>query len=109
MLNKLAKVNFDIKSIEQAEGSVFAGKTIGVIVESAIPYIFTIAGMLFFIYLIAGGFSYMTSAGDPKATKAAQTKISHALIGLMIVLLSFLIVQIFGRVLGINAFKTIFG
>jgi hypothetical protein len=51
----------------------------------------------------------MLSRGDPKATAAARDKITYALIGFVIILTSFLIVQVVARVLNIQAIRNIFG
>ena len=60
------------------------------------------------IYLILGGFQYMTSRGEPKATEAAKGKITNALIGFLIVFASYWMVQIIGFVLGIDAITNVF-
>jgi hypothetical protein len=49
----------------------------------------------------------MTSRGDPKAAQGAQAKITNALIGFIIVIFAFFIVQLFGQVFGIQ--NTLFG
>ncbi|MBU0570374.1 pilin [Patescibacteria group bacterium] len=81
-----------------------AGSTnLGHIINRAIPYIFAIAGFLLLIFLIIGGFGYMTSGGDPKTMAAAQQKITNALIGFVIIFLAYWIVVLIGRLLGIPA------
>jgi hypothetical protein len=83
--------------------------TLGQIVQAILPYIFVIAGLLLLLYLIYGGFSLMTSAGDPKKMEGAKGKITGALIGFLIIFVSFWIVQIVGRILGIQPIIDIFG
>lgn len=46
------------------------------------------------IYIIIGGFLYMTSAGDSGQAGKGRTTLVNALIGLVIIVLSYLIVQI---------------
>jgi len=70
-------------------------------VKTALPeylkYVFTfaimIAGLLAFGALIYGGFSYLTSAGDPSKMKDGQDQIIAGILGLIIVLSSFLILN----------------
>jgi hypothetical protein len=80
---------------------------LGALISNSLTYIFSAAAMLLLVYLILGGFQLMTSRGDPKAAQGAQAKITNALIGFVIVVFAFFIVQIFGQVFGIQ--NTFFG
>lgn len=82
--------------------------TPGEIVTRLLPYIFVIAGLLLLLYLVYAGFSYLTSAGDPKAVQAAKGKITSALIGFLIVFVAYWIVQALGIILGITQVGTLF-
>lgn len=104
---QLAQINFG--ELENVSGFKFTGGTLGDIIYAAIPYIFAFAGVLLFIYLISGGFAYMTSGGDPKKTSAAQGQITNAIIGILLVLLAYIIVQVVGRIFALPDFKSIFG
>lgn len=75
--------------------------TLGGVISSLLPTIFAAAGIAFFIYFIYGSFSLMASGGDEKAKAAAKKKITTALIGLLLVFLSFWIIRIFGTILRI--------
>lgn len=86
-----------------------ANLTLGAIINGILPYLFVGAGLLLLIYLIIGGIQLMLSQGDPKAVQSAQSKITGALIGFLIVFASFWIVQLVGSILGIQIFKNIFG
>jgi hypothetical protein len=102
----LAQVNY-----QQLEGSIglrFAGGNVGTIVGESLKYIFAVAGILLLIYLILGGFQYLTSAGDPKKAQEAQSKITQALIGFVIIFASYWIVQILAVVLGLAKIKGVF-
>ena len=84
---------------------------IGTIISNLLPYIFGAAGIALLVYLVIGGFQMMTSRGDPKAMQAAQGKITNAVIGFVVVLLAFTIVQLLGQILGLGGtnFGLIFG
>ncbi len=81
--------------------------TLGEIIGTVLPYIFGAAGIALLIYLIIGGFQFMLSRGDPKAAQAAQAKITNAVIGFVIVIVAFTIVQLFGQLFGLES--TLFG
>ncbi len=52
-----------------------------------------IGGFLAFAALIAGGFRYITARGDPKALAAAQGMITWAILGLAMIIISWLILK----------------
>lgn len=47
------------------------------------------------IMIIYGGFKYVTSQGDPKATESAKSQIMFAGIGMLIVMTAFVIMKLF--------------
>ncbi|MCX6705129.1 MAG: hypothetical protein NT162_02215 [Candidatus Woesebacteria bacterium] len=83
------------------------GLKIGNVIGATLPYFFGAAGIALLVYLVLGGLQMITSRGDPKAMQGAQTKITNALIGFVIVIFAFFIVQIFGQVFGLQ--DTLFG
>jgi len=54
-----------------------------------------IAGAVAVVFIVLGGIKYSTSQGEPGETKKAKETITYALVGLVIVILSFAIVQLF--------------
>jgi len=66
------------------------------ILESAlqvIDYILVIVGAIAVVFIIIGGFRYITSAGNDKFVEDAKSTITYAIIGLVIVLLAYVIVS----------------
>lgn len=82
--------------------------TVGALITTILPWIFSIAGLLLLVFFVMAGFQYMTSRGDPKAMQAAQAKITTALIGFFIIFLSFAIIKLIANILGLTVFGTIF-
>lgn len=98
--------------IDSTDGVVDINKTdVGGIVSAILPYIFGAAGILLLIYLVTAGLNLMLAKGDPKAIQAAQSKITNALIGFIIVFFAFIIVQLIGQILGLEGtlFSQVFG
>lgn len=96
---------FDPNSLNQIEGSVPGLNNLGAlklagIVNKFTPYIFGIAGLILLLYLLWGGFSMMTSGGDPKAVEGAKAKITNALKGFIIMFFAFWIVRILAIITG---------
>jgi len=70
-------------------------------------YVFGAAAIALLVYLVLGGLQMMTSQGEPKAMQSAQAKITNALLGFVIVIIAFFIVQLVGNLLGLQG--TLFG
>lgn len=83
--------------------------TLATVINAVLPYVFGAAGIALLIYLVLGGFQLMLSKGDPKAIQSAQSKITNALIGFVIIILAVAIVQIVGGIFNITQFGDIFG
>lgn len=77
------------------------GQLTGVMVlgNSLLKVVFVVAGLFAFLNLILAGFSFISSGSDPKAITKAMDKIYYTLIGLVIVVCSFLLAAIIGMLL----------
>ncbi|OGH47793.1 MAG: hypothetical protein A3A51_03735 [Candidatus Levybacteria bacterium RIFCSPLOWO2_01_FULL_39_10] len=74
------------------------------IISSAVTILITIAVILTIFFLIWGGIQWITSGGDKAKLESARKRLIFALIGLTVVLSSFMIINIFGGVFGIDFF-----
>lgn len=75
---------------------------LGTIFASVVKSFITFAAIILFVFLLIGGFKYITSAGDPKALEGAQKTITYAIGGLIVVLLSFLILVLIKQITGVD-------
>jgi hypothetical protein len=98
----------DLKYLESKIGLNFIGGNLGDIINALLPYLFTLAGLLLLLYLIYAGFGLMTSAGDPKKIQEAKSKLTNSLVGFIIIFVSYWLVQIIGKMFGIEAIQNIF-
>ena len=64
------------------------------LVNNALTYVFSIAGIILLLYLVWGGFDYLTSMGEPKRAESAKGKITNAIIGFIIIFVAYWLVQI---------------
>lgn len=67
---------------------------LGEIFVTVINWALAIAFILAVIFLIYGGFRYILAGGNEESAKAGRTAIFNALIGVVIIVLSYVIVQI---------------
>lgn len=98
----------NLNTLESATVPNLAGDSIGEIIGKITPWIYAAIGLVLLVYLIMGGFQFMMSGGDPKASEAAKKKITNAVIGFVIVFISYWIVIVLGEVLGIRKIISIF-
>ncbi len=62
-------------------------------VQNVINFAVTVAIILFTIYLLIAGLSFLTSGGSPESISKARTRLTNVIIGLAVLLLSWLIVD----------------
>ena len=86
-----------------------AGNTLGDVIGKTVPYLFVFSGIALLLMLIFGGFSLLTSGGDPKQLESGKQKITYSIIGFIIVFLAFWAVQLIAWIFNIQEFKCIFG
>lgn len=67
---------------------------IGTLFNNILTFVFIIAALLVFFYLIWGGIDWITSGGDKGQTEKARNKITAAIVGLIVLLASFAILQL---------------
>ena len=71
------------------------------LVGSIIQILLTLASIVAVIYIIIGGFKYISSAGNPEGVQQAKSTLLWAIVGLIICLAAVLIVRFaWGEILG---------
>jgi hypothetical protein len=68
--------------------------------NNLVQSILAFAGIVLFIFLIIGGFKFITSAGDPKALEEAKKTLSYAIMGLVLLLVSYLVLVLIEQITG---------
>ncbi len=74
----------------------------GELLSSLVAPAFTVAVTAVFVYMVWGGFRWLTSGGDKDTIAGARNMITHAIIGLVLLILLFFIVEAIPMILGIN-------
>ena len=64
-----------------------------------------LGGIIFFIMLIMGGFSYMTAGGDPKQMEAASKTLTYAIGGIVLLAMALLVFRVIESFTGVNLLK----
>lgn len=68
--------------------------------DNAVSALLALGGIVLFLMLIAGGFRYLTSGGDPKAVEGAQKTLTYAIGGIVMLAGSFIILKMISNFTG---------
>ena len=75
---------------------------VGVLISAAVGMLMILAALMAFFYLILGGIQWITSGGDKAGMEAARNKITHAIVGLIIVGAAWAIMTLVQNFLGVS-------
>lgn len=75
---------------------------LGTLISALVGTLLIISALLAFFYLILGGIQWITSGGDKAGMEAARNKITHAIVGLVIVGAAWAIMILVQNFLGIT-------
>jgi len=75
---------------------------VGQLISAAVGTLLIIASLLAFFFLILGGIQWITSGGDKAGMEAARNKITHAIVGLIIVGAAWAIMLLVQNFLGVS-------
>lgn len=62
--------------------------------QNVVMVVLAFAGIVLFIMLLTGGFKFLTSGGDQKQVEAAKGTLTHAIAGLVVLIVAFVVIQL---------------
>lgn len=68
-----------------------------VVLDNVFKYLFPLAGLVCVVFIIIGGYMWMSAAGDPSRVKTAQNTLTWAIVGLVVVLLAVAVIEVIVR------------
>lgn len=71
-----------------------------IVFENIILAALVFVGVLAIFMIVFAGIKYITSGGDPKQVEGAKSTLTWAIVGLLLILLSFFIINIIGFITG---------
>jgi len=77
--------------------------TVPSLMKIILPLIMTAVAVFFLIILLQAAFKILTAGENKEAVAKAQKTISFAVLGLILIVSSFLLVRIIGKILGIES------
>ncbi len=88
-------------------------RTVGDILIRVINFLLLFAALIAILMIVIGGYKYITSAGNAETAKSGKATVVNAIIGLAIIILSFVIVSVVNNTLSCvgnpSIFSQIFG
>lgn len=93
---------FDLRDLMPTFIPPIGEATLMDVIATIISIAFALAGIVAVIFLIIGGFNYVTAGGNPEQIEMAKTTIVNAIIGLVVILISYLIVQFIMTQIGVE-------
>lgn len=77
-----------------------AGTSLTGLITTVINWMLAIAGLVAILFLIIGGFWYITSAGNEETAEKGKNTAINAIIGIVIIILSYVIVNVISNFVG---------
>lgn len=94
-----------IKENNQVVDRVVTLKWFDTLFGNVVSIILALGGVILFIMLIKGGFSYITSGGEAKAAESARKTITSALFGIVLLALAYLFLVFIKQFTGVDVTK----
>ena len=79
---------------QEIEGPVTKFESLGDIINAVIKIIFPLALFILFVYLLWSGFDMVRNLGNAKLVESAKLRITNAIIGIILLSLSYWLAQI---------------
>lgn len=67
---------------------------LGKLISEILPIVLGFAGFVAVIMIVISGIQFITSSGNPEAAAAARNRLIYAIIGFVVIILSFAILQV---------------
>jgi hypothetical protein len=94
-----------VQRVPDANGKINEVATLDclpVIFANLLSALLAFAGLMTIIMFVMGSFKFINSAGDPKKIEGARNNFTYGLLGLVIILFSFVIISIISTVTGVK-------
>jgi len=86
-------------------GNVATLNCVTVVVQNVIYAAFLFAGIVAVILIIYSGIKFILSGGDPKQVEGARKTLTYAIIGFIVILLSFAILNLISGITGVSCIR----
>lgn len=104
LLADLPLQQINVPSAYDPNGGLIGGYTSALekVISNVLVVLTIVAGLTFVIYFLIGGLTWITAGGQKDKVETAKGYMTSGVIGLIIVVLSYAIVWIVGKALGLD-------
>lgn len=78
---------------------------VGPLFKNVIDALLAFAGVAALFLIIFSGIKFITSGGDPKQVEGARKTLTYAIMGLLVIFLSFFIINLISQTTGVSCIK----
>ncbi len=78
---------------------------IPIVLQNLLVWLFGLVGLVAVILVAYGGIKFILSGGDPKQVDSARKTITFALLGLVVVVSSFVIINLVATITGVSCIR----
>ena len=96
----------DWSSCTQGASQVATLACIPIVISNVVGWIIRFSMVITLFFIIIAGLSYTTSGGDQKKKDNAKRTLTYAILGLVVILLSFLIIRIISYITGVECINS---
>jgi len=93
--------------VKRAPGTINADTSIGSLITFFVAFIIVLATLLALVMIVIGAIQWITSGGDKTKVDAARNHIIAAIIGLVVIALSFVIINVVISALGLGSLTSL--
>jgi TRAP-type C4-dicarboxylate transport system permease small subunit len=101
MPNKLLSQNVNING-QQITGPLVGIDSLAGLINKVMNFLIPLAAIILLLVLILGGYDYMMSQGNPEKVKSAQAKLTTAIVGFILLLISYMLVRVIAFIFGLG-------
>jgi hypothetical protein len=83
-------------------GDVATLSCIPIIIQNIVLAALAFSGLVALVLIIYSGITYITSHGDPQKVEGAKKTLTWAIVGLVVIFLSFFVVNLISQVTGVD-------
>lgn len=102
---QLAQTTINLQPGQNTQFATLGTLTIPGLISALIRLTLVVAAIVFFFILVIGGIQWIASGGDKAQTEAARSRITAALVGLVIVFAAWAIVALINTFFHIDIFS----
>lgn len=79
---------------------------LNIVFGNLVGALLALGGIVLFFMIVSSAFKYLTSGGDPKAAEGAKKTLTYAIGGLVLLVVSYMIINLIATLTGATAIKT---